>query len=156
MKFDFLVHHMGLIRRIAELKFSEFSYLVPGKTLEDFITGLHEHCNDQKLPITYVALENENFFGTFSLRECDLNSHCHFRPWIGSVLVPPEKRNQGIGSLLVKVAENKAKEMGHDFLYLFTPNKAPWYTKLGWTAIEKSSLNNIPVTIMHKYLKPEF
>lgn len=152
MKFDFLAHHIKLIPKIAELKFSEFHYLVPKKTIDDFIRGLHNHCNDGKLPISYVALEGDHFLGTFSLRERDLDSHSHLIPWIGSVLVSPEKRNQGIGSLLVKEAEVKAKEMGFDLLYLFTPNQAPWYTKLGWDTIEKSILNNIPITIMRKPL----
>lgn len=153
MKFDILANNPDLIQRIAELKFSEFSYLVPGKTLDDFVRGLWEHCNDKTFPITYVALEGKDFLGTFSLRKCDLNSHSYLSPWIGSVLVPTEKRNQGIGALLVKEAENIAIEMGQDFLYLFTPNKESWYAKLGWVIIEQSFLNNISITIMHKSLK---
>ena len=152
MKFDFLIHHKDLIQTIAELKFSEFSYLVPEKTLDDFIEGLYRHCNTEEFPITYVALEGKNFLGTFSLRVCDLNSHSHLSPWMGSVLVPPDKRNRGIGSFLVKEAENKAKERGYNSLYLFTPNKRAWYTKLGWITIKESSLAHTPITIMQKHL----
>lgn len=152
MKFDFLINHTRLIPKIAELRFAEFSYLVPGKTLDEFVNGLQEHCNDCKLPITYVALKGNDFLGTFSLRQCDLHSHSHLTPWIGGVLVPSEKRNQGIGSLLVKEGEAQAREMGFDSLYLFTPNKAPWYTKLGWSTVETASLNHTPITIMQKTL----
>lgn len=152
MKIDFLLNHKHLIEEIAKLKFLEFSHLAPEKTLDDYIKGLREHCNDKQFPITYIVLENENFLGTFSLRACDLDSHKQFTPWMGSVLVPPEKRNQGIGAFLVKQAEEKSKTMGYDFLYLFTPNKADWYAKLGWNTVDLSTLKNTPITIMRKSL----
>jgi hypothetical protein len=53
---------------------------------------------------------------------------------------------------LVKEAEAMAKKRGNDFLYLFTPNKAAWYSKLGWNIIELSDLNNVPITIMSQPL----
>ncbi len=152
MKIELLLHHQSLIPKLAELRFAEMGYLVPGKTLEDFIQGLHAHCNDSKMPIAYVALNDGEFLGTFSLRVCDMPSHCHFTPWLGGVLVPSDKRKRGIGAFLVQEAENRARERGFQMFYLFTPDKAAWYAKLGWTEIEYSQFNNIPVTIMQKPL----
>lgn len=151
-KIDFLSKHQDLIEEIAQLKLSAFGHMVPDKKLGDFIEGLHQHCNTDQLPITWVALDDRKFVGTFSLRPCDLQSHQHLAPWLGSVVVVPEHRNRGIGAELVKEAENKAKTLGYNFLYLFTPNKAAWYSRFGWDTLELSCLNSTPITIMQKNL----
>lgn len=148
MKIELLLHHKHLIPEIAKLKFEQFGYLVPEKKISDFQKGLEEHLSEKEFPITFVAIENSVFIGTFSLREYDMKTHQHLSPWIGSVLIAPNKRNQGIGSLLVKKAESIAKKEGYDRLYLFTPDKAAWYVKLGWKIMEYTTFNNIPVTIM--------
>jgi len=148
MKIEYLLHHPDLIPEIAELKFREFGYLVPGKTLEDFHQGLEKHLNDKEFPIAYVVRENKKFIGTFSLRKVDLDTHKHLFPWMGSVLVHPDMRNRGIGSFLVKNAEIIARELGYPHLYLFTPDKAAWYAKLGWTITQHTLFDSNPVTIM--------
>lgn len=152
MHIEFLADHPYLISEIAELKLRQFGYLVPSKTLKDFHRGLEEHLNRQILPTTYVFVEDKKFTGTVSLRYLELDSHQYFSPWMGSVLVHPDKRNQGIGTFLVKKAEENAKNFGFTELYLFTPDKSKWYAKLGWDYLEKSELNNIPIDIMRKKL----
>lgn len=153
LNIELLLDHQYLIPEIAELKFQQFGSLVPGKTLQDFKKGLETHLNDTKLPIAYVVVENKQFIGTFSLRICDKDTHQHLSPWIGSVLVHPSNRNKGIGAFLVKRAEMIANELGYDHLYLFTPDKAAWYAKLGWQTLEHAFFNNVPVTVMKKSLK---
>lgn len=153
MKIELLADNVKLIPEIAELKFQEFGYLLPDKTLENFRLGLETHLNDQLLPIAYVVTDSKKFVGTFSLRKYDLHSYTHLTPWLGSVLVHPDKRKQGIGSFLVQQAEEIAKEMGYSSLYLFTPNKAAWYSQLGWRQVEETVFNNFPVTLMTKKLK---
>lgn len=154
MNIELLLDHQYLIPEIAELKFQEFGYFDAEMTLQDFRKGLETHLNDKKFPITFVLVENKQFIGTFSLRNCDMDTHQHLSPWIGSVLVHPNRRKQGIGAFLVKRAELIAKESGYDCLYLCTPNKAAWYAKLGWQTLEHSFFNKVPVTIMEKSLPP--
>ena len=150
MKVDLLKNHTHLLEEIAKQMFFEFGPLNPSKTLADFIVGLKKHCNDTHLPMTWVVLENGYFIGTFSLRQYDLASHADLSPWLGSVLVPLEHRNRGIGAFLVKQAEGMAQEMGFNLLYLFTPSKSSWYAKLGWETTSQSDLNKTPITIMQK------
>jgi predicted N-acetyltransferase YhbS len=153
MRIELLLHHDHLIPEIAELKFQEFGYLIPKKTLQDFQKGLETHLNDQTFPIAFVALQGNQFVGTFSLRQHDLDTHRSLSPWVGSVLVVPHKRKQGIGSFLVKNAEFIAKEKGYECLYLFTPNKEAWYAKLAWITIEQAFFNGTPIIIMQKSLR---
>lgn len=151
MDIELLLDHQYLIPEIAKLRFQQFGYLVPEKTLNDFIKGLESHLNDKKLPITYVVVENKQFFGTFSLRKSDMDTHQHLFPWLGGVLVHPSKRNKGIGAFLVKKAEMIANELGYNHLYLFTPDKAAWYAKLGWKPLEHTFFKNVPVIVMVKH-----
>ena len=148
MNIELLVDHQYLISELAELSFYEFGYLVPGKTLQDYIRGFEAHLNSNKFPITFVIVENTQLVGTFSLRKSDMNTHQHLSPWIGSVLVHPSRRGMGVGTFLVKNAKMKVKELGYDCLYLFTPNKAAWYTKLGWEVLEQTFFYHTAVTVM--------
>lgn len=153
MKLNPLNKNKELIPEIAELKLQEFGYLAPEKTLDDFVHGLKTHLNDRELPIAYILLNEANeFIGTFSIREHDMDTHQDLTPWVGSILVAPDKRNQGIGAYLVAQAESMAKEMGFSQLYLFTPNKEAWYQKLGWETIEYAHFKTVPVAVMFKKL----
>lgn len=152
MHVELLLDHAHLIPEIAQLKFQQFGYLVPEKTLCDFHKGLESHLNDKKLPIAFVVVEDNQFIGTFSLRICDMDTHQHLSPWVGSVLVRPDKRKQGVGTFLVKKAELIAKDYGYQRLYLFTPDKAAWYAKLGWKTLEQTNFNGTHATVMETNL----
>jgi len=150
MRIDYLLHHPHLIPEIAQLKFEQFHRFVPERPLEDFQKSLENHLNDKKLPIGFVALEGDEFLGTFCLREYDMETHRHLTPWVGGVLVHPLKWNRGIGTFLLTQAKHLAEELGYKHLYLFTTEKASWYARLGWEAIDHAVVHNFPVTIMKK------
>lgn len=148
MNIELLLDHQYLIPEIAALKLRYFGF--PDKTLQDYEKGLETHLNESKLPIAFVVVENKQFIGTFSLRICDMDTHQHLSPWMANVLVHPSQRNKGVGAFLVQRAEMRAQELGFDRLYLYTPDKAAWYAKLGWQTLEHSFYNNEPVTVMEK------
>ncbi|MBO6079128.1 MAG: GNAT family N-acetyltransferase [Bacteroidaceae bacterium] len=53
---------------------------------------------------------------------------------LGRVVVLPEYRGQGLGSLVVREAENWARELGFKTAVLDSrDNKVPFYEKLGYT-----------------------
>lgn len=153
MKIEHLSKHSHMVSEIAEQRYRHFGYLAPELDLSDFHEGLQSHLNLDQLPIAYVALEDDKFAGIFCLRECDMETHPHLTPWLGGVLVHPDKRNRGIGESLVKAAEAHAKSLGFDRLYLFTIDKAEWYAKLGWNIIEQTTYEGHPATVMEKELR---
>ncbi|MBO7471748.1 MAG: GNAT family N-acetyltransferase [Bacteroidaceae bacterium] len=54
---------------------------------------------------------------------------------LGRVVVLPEYRNKGIGTLVVKEAEKWAKELGfHTAVVESRDNKMPFYEKMGYVA----------------------
>jgi len=148
MKIEYLIDHTRFIPEIAELKYNHYRSLAPEKTLGDFHNGLKRDLSDGGLPVAFVVVEKEKYVASFSLRINDLESHKHLTPWLGGLFVHPAMRNQGIGTGLVKEAKSIVKTMGYDCLYLYTSEKANWYTKLGWEPIENSFLNQGAITIM--------
>src|SRR3990167_10950773 len=83
------------------------------------IQRLHEHCNDDKLPLTLIALDDGKPVGMCSLRETD-GILPDLMPWLGSLVVAKAYQNQGIARLLMDAIKNKTKEMGLEKCYLLT------------------------------------
>ena len=151
-----LTERQEFIPLIARLKYAEFSHLSPNKSVEDFETGLRKHLNYDSLPITFVKVsESEEFLGAYSLqvKHRNLRSHHHLTPWLASLFVPIEHRKKGIGSSLVQDAEERASLLGFKNLYLFTPDQANWYVKLGWSILEPAMMNHIPVLVLSKSIR---
>lgn len=89
------------------------------------------------------------FAGTVSLRETDIDSYTKVSPWLRSVVIVPEFRNQGIGSWMVQEVMQFAAKLRIGDWYLYTPNKENFYANLGWRTIDKTCHQNVPGVIMH-------
>ena len=78
---------------------------------------LTEHLNNDKLPLTIVALIDNKPVGIASLRNTDgLTSM--LTPWLGSLVVDPAYRRQKIGETLIDKINSLAKSFGHETIYL--------------------------------------
>lgn len=85
------------ISQLAKLQFDEISkHWVPGATIERVKQRLIEHANVDKLPLTFVALHNNNPIGMASLRDND-GIRPDLSPWLGSLVVNPDCRKFGVG-----------------------------------------------------------
>jgi N-acetylglutamate synthase-like GNAT family acetyltransferase len=56
-------------------------------------------------------------------------------PWLASVFVAPPWRRRGIASALVAAVQATAREAGVAALYLYTPDQANLYARLGFQRI---------------------
>jgi N-acetylglutamate synthase-like GNAT family acetyltransferase len=88
------------------------------------------------------------------LVESDIDSHHHLTPWLATVLVAPTHRGKGVGSALSRRATEEAEALGVSQLYLFTFDKASFYARMGWSALEQARLAGISGTIMVRTLRP--
>lgn len=106
------------------------------------------------MPITFIALENNQPVGTCSLRKND-GIRPDLVPWLGSLYVEPNFRSRGIGEKLIDAVINKAQNMKFQKIYLlaFDPTLPNWYRKLGWQGIGVDVLNGHPVSVMEKAIK---
>lgn len=147
-KLDYLVNHPEHIQRVAELGLQEFGYLNPGQTLADRIIKVQSHLHDTQLPMTLVALQDNQVIGTTSLREYDIDCYRHVSPWLGSVIVVPELRNKGVGTQLVQETMKLAMKMDIPVWYLYTPNRENFYARMGWKTIDTATHNSVAGVIM--------
>jgi len=78
-------------------------------------------------------------------------AHKDLSPWLANVFVLPERRNQGIGSLLVQRVVEECKALRVPTLYLETLKaQEAFYKRLGWEAVEQALYRGQQVMIMAK------
>lgn len=155
MDIQYLGDHQEVIPILAAWIYSEWSYLYPGATLQDFEGLLRERINKKSLPLTLVALEAGEPVGTASLKAFDMETRSDLTPWLTSLYVATPWRRRGIGSDLVKAIEQKAAELEIRKLFLFTTDAALvalFYSRLGWIVKEKTIYHSYPVIVMEKDL----
>ena len=136
--------HLPLLARWHQ---SEWGYLNPEETIEKRIERMQANLNADFIPGTWVALTDQ-LAGSAAIVVQDMDTHQQFSPWLASVYVCPAQRQQGIGSALVTHVMRAAAEQGIQTLYLFTPDQAPFYQKLGWTTIEQPVYRGHQVSVM--------
>ena len=137
--------HLGTI---AGWQQDEFGYLSPAVTLEQREARLRAALHGPELPLTLVALTAEGLpAGAATLQETTI-THPHLTPWLSTVVVPPAFRSRGIASALSLQIAAEAARLGFPTIYLFTPNNASLYRRIGWDTIGMADVKNMAVTVM--------
>ncbi len=149
IKIDYLINHPEHLPVLASWMFKTWGHLNPQSSLEKAEHKLTTHLNAVNMPLTFIALQNDEPVGMCSLRQNDGIKE-ELTPWLASLFVLPQFRGQGIGEKLVQMVIKKAHTFGYDTLYLFAfdSSLSSWYEKLGWKMIDTDSLNEHQVTVM--------
>lgn len=145
----------GQLLQLASWHQEEWSYLNPGESIEQRIARMQPFLNNQLLPSTYIALE-DNLTGSAALVSHDMETRPDLSPWLASVYVAAEFRGRGIGTKLVKHVMQQAFKGGINKLYLYTPDKENFYSRLGWKTLSREKYHAIDVTIMEINLNALF
>jgi GNAT superfamily N-acetyltransferase len=109
---------------------------------------LAENLGRDSIPITFLAQCRSDVVGTVSLDLSDLPSFDHLSPWLASLYVTPAARNSGVGTALIRHAQQFAASRGINRLYLWTPGSTGLYERCGWTVYEHTRYNYRPITLM--------
>lgn len=152
MEIKYLKDYKEWIPTIAKWFYDEWGHLYPELDIDKIILRLHKRTNVDIIPLALVALENRAVIGTASLKKFDMDTRMQYSPWLASVYVSEKWRGKGIGTSLVRVIEDKAKEIGVKILYLYTPDAQNFYAKLDWRELESTEYRGQDVTIMIKNL----
>lgn len=148
MRIEFLADHDRHLSLVADWQQAEFGYLNPAVSLEQRRARLRESLQHAGLPLTLVALsEDGRALGAASLLPQTL-THPQLTPWLSSVVVPTEHRGRGVASALSLRALAEAARLGFETLHLFTPRNESLYARLGWSLLERSEYNGLPIAIM--------
>jgi len=77
-----------------------------------------------------------------------MTTHPELTPWLASLYVGEPYRNRGVATALVRHVVHEAGRSGFPQLYLYTPDREPFFLALGWKTMIKEDYNGVPVTIM--------
>lgn len=147
MKILNLIDRPECIEEICRWHHNEWSYLNPGRTLEERIEKKHEHLEGKAIPATYLAI-TDKVIGSASIVVSDMPERPELTPWLASVYVAPDARKQGAGRAVVLRIMEHAREAGIKTLYLYTPDREHFYKHMGWQTIEKLVYHDANVTLM--------
>ena len=93
------------------------------------------NCNENKLPVRMVAIVDNKCAGSVSLVENDLSCR-NYTPWLASLYVDKDYRNQKIGERLIERVQTITTDLGYKELFLRTEHASGYYRKLNWEFIE--------------------
>lgn len=141
------------LNQLAQWHHREWAHFNPGQSLQQRIEKMQSYLNDDFIPSTFVAIEDDEVLGSAAIIESDMEDRSELTPWLASVFVGPDKRKQGIGSQLVKHVMTQAASKRYRNLYLYTENDTGFYQRLGWEPLEARNYYGTDVIIMCCHLK---
>ena len=129
MDIALLAHHIEFLPALAEWYRDEWEpyYGVDGPG--DALADLKSRCNENRLPIGIVALQDDQVKGVAAL---DLDAATKLTPSVVGLLVGPEYRGQGVATLLLESAKQLAGKLDYSRLYISTTMLGDHLLKNGW------------------------
>jgi len=150
LRIDFLAHHPEAIPILAAWSHNEWGYFYPERTLEDVEQAVAQRANTDRIPLALVAYDGDELVGSVCLKEHDMDNRKELTPWLAGLYVKASRRGEGIGKQLVAAIESKAREIGVETLYLFTPESEGFYRNQGWCTMERLEYHGYPASLMSK------
>lgn len=130
----------------------EWADLFPGWSYQTALDEFAGHSNRDRIPLTLVALDDDEPLGSASLIVEDLPGWEHLTPWLASVFVRPPARGRGVARALIREIEANAQRLGVERLHLFTGGQVGFYQKLGWRELAPAFCQGHAVTVMYRDL----
>lgn len=148
MTIDYLADHPEVVTTLAEWQHAEWGHIRPEDTAEKRAIRLRGWSNRDRVPLTVVALEGNDVFGSASLIEHDMKTRMELTPWLAGVFVGESYRRRGIGAQLVRRIMEEARKLKVPLLYLYTIHSEKFYGALGWKLMERTSYRAQKIVIM--------
>ncbi len=167
LKIALLKDHTDLIEKAAQLWWSgqggnqkNFNQ-EQTKPMADY---LRQHAHDQTKKYCWLALHGNEVAGIVQLVDVwtedpqvapKISAHVkEWTPWIRSLVVAQNYRKQGISKQLLKVAEQKARELNHEFTYVGVEHQLEhMYSKHGYETFNEDTFRGSPILLMRKQLR---
>ena len=148
IKIEHLGKHRSAIPEIVSWLHNEWGHLGPDVSLSKLASIYENRTSPHQIPETFVALLDDEIVGTASIVDHDMSTRMDLSPWLAAVYVKAECRGAGVGSQLVQALMDEIALLGLKRFYLFTPNRASFYARLGWQVTEEAEYRGEQVTIM--------
>jgi predicted N-acetyltransferase YhbS len=154
VQIDYLKNHQSCIPRLANFFWQEWRqfYEATGRTAKQVTKSMRERVNTDSIPLTLVAVYCGQVIGTGAIKPHDLDIRPQLSPWLAGLYVLREFRCNGVGSLLVARLLDEARQLGFSELHLWTAFAESFYSRLGWSPLEKTQYCGQQISIMKKEL----
>lgn len=144
-----------LVPTIAKWSYDTWGKYDPNLSVESEVKSFGEKLNKDKVPMAFVALNNNQPIATVNLKKgIPVQGYEDRDLWLGCFIVADEYKNLGIGTHLLEHAFNEAKKLGYSKISLFTsnPESAKWYAMHGWKQFATDVYQGHPVTLFERNL----
>ncbi|MDQ2786979.1 MAG: GNAT family N-acetyltransferase [Chloroflexota bacterium] len=133
-----LADNEQLVTAIGELRWREWSHAPEPEGLDWWINVTAREAGRDRLPITWVAIdERGGALGAVGIGEFDIEERRNRSPWVLGMIVRPDRRGMGIGSLLLAHLEAWARTHGYSQVWVANEGLAiGFYRKCGWELSE--------------------
>jgi len=101
----------------------------------DRMALFHSRATFSDIPKTFVAMKDNNPVGFISLIKSNVPSQPDLTPWLVSLYVHEDFRQQGIGRALVDKCIEHASVAGFSKVYLYTSTAVQYYLNFGWVIV---------------------
>ena len=145
----FLAEVPGHATTLARWHHAQWGALYTDWTLDVATNELLDHATRRAMPTTLVAMQGDVLLGSVSLVLEDAPElRDQGDAWMASLYVVPQARGQGLGVRLAQALVAFAAQQKVERLWLFTPEHAAFYARLGWRPQGSVKLRGIPVQLM--------
>ena len=147
VEITFLADRLDTIPMLAQWFLAQWPDYYAGETLTDLELGFREESHHHRLPTRLVAFADGELAGTIVLRDRAIQSLPEPHPGLGGLFVPSKHRTRGIGTELVRVGMDVAREQGYEVVYATTAVAGGILERLGWAAVREVSYNDEQLTL---------
>lgn len=149
---DYLANHPELLPELAGWFYDEWGRKESDNSLEKTTLRLQKRLNVDRAPLTLVGFLNGEAVASASLKIGEMETHPHYKHWLGAVYIRPDYRGQGLGFEIVNHATSIAANIKISPIYLYTHSHESFYDRLGWRTIERPFYHGRRVALMMKTL----
>ena len=132
-----LADRMEYLEQVSEWFWHEWGKYQTKENMK--YTTIHTTQQD-RVPLTYIALSGDRLVGTIALWTNDLRCRQDLSPWMTNLFVKNDMKAQGIDMLLQKRIIEAAQALGLKKLYLISTHDNEYYENTGWTFMEEAPM----------------